>query len=214
MRFVYLHGFASSPASAKAVLFRERLAALGADLEVPDQNLPDFRGLTVSRSLALLEDRIPAGERGVVIGSSFGGYVAGLFATRHPERVAALVLLAPALNLARLLRDRHGEAAVAAWRADGEVLVDHPAHGRQEALGWGFQADAERWGEVAVAPRCPTVVLHGRHDAEVPLAGSERLACGHPHVELVVLDSDHALEDVAERVWAAASALVTPLLRR
>ncbi len=29
-----------------------------------------------------------------------------------------------------------------------------------------------------------------------------------------LLDSDHALEDVTERVWSVASALVTPLLRR
>ena len=214
MRCIYLHGFASSPASAKALLFRARLAALGVELEVPDQNQPDFRGLTVSRSLALLEDRIPAGERGVVFGSSFGGYVAALFATRHPERVAALVLLAPALNLARLLRDRYGDAALDAWRRDGQVEVDHPAFGRPAALAYDFQADAERWAEVPVDLRCPTVILHGVHDVEVPPAGSERLACGHPEVELVLLDSDHSLEDVAERVWSAASALVTPLLQR
>ena len=214
VRFVYLHGFASSPASAKAVLFRERLAALGADLEVPDQNQPDFRGLTVSRSLGLLEARIPEGETGVVFGSSFGGYVAALFATRHPERVAALVLMAPAVNLARLLRDRYGDAALEAWRRDGEVAVDHHAWGRQATLAYDFQADAERWAKVPVDLGCPTLIVHGVHDAEVPPAGSERLARGRPNVELVRLDSDHSLEDVTERVWSAAAALVTPLLQR
>ena len=35
-RLVYLHGFASSPASKKAQYFREKLAANGLSLEIPE----------------------------------------------------------------------------------------------------------------------------------------------------------------------------------
>ena len=38
---VYLHGFASGPASTKAQLFRARLAERGATLAIPDL-APDF----------------------------------------------------------------------------------------------------------------------------------------------------------------------------
>jgi hypothetical protein len=34
--FVYLHGFASSPRSTKAVFFSEQLTRLGAPVDVPD----------------------------------------------------------------------------------------------------------------------------------------------------------------------------------
>ncbi len=35
-RFIYLHGFASSPSSRKARFFEERFRELGIGLEVPD----------------------------------------------------------------------------------------------------------------------------------------------------------------------------------
>jgi len=47
-RFVYLHGFASSPSSRKARFFAERFRELGIGLEVPDLAEGDFRNLTLS----------------------------------------------------------------------------------------------------------------------------------------------------------------------
>jgi predicted esterase YcpF (UPF0227 family) len=48
---VYLHGFASSPASSKATRFGQELAALGVPCTCPDLNEPDFSTLTVTRML-------------------------------------------------------------------------------------------------------------------------------------------------------------------
>src|SRR5207302_904167 len=60
MRYLWLHGFASGPQSSKGRFVRERLAARGVGLEIPDLNEPAFRDLTVSRMLgqidALLQD--------------------------------------------------------------------------------------------------------------------------------------------------------------
>ena len=95
---VWLHGFASSPASSKARFVHDHLAAHGLQLQIPDLNQPDFASLTVGRMLAEV-DALAAGsptQTLLLAGSSLGGYTAALWASLHPEACASLVLLAPA----------------------------------------------------------------------------------------------------------------------
>ena len=54
-RFVYLHGFASSPSSRKARFFGERFRELGIGLEIPDLAEGDFRNLTLTAQLNVIE---------------------------------------------------------------------------------------------------------------------------------------------------------------
>jgi pimeloyl-ACP methyl ester carboxylesterase len=57
---------------------------------------PDFRGSLEERMTHL--QTIIGDTRGwTMIGSSFGGLMAGMFACQHPDQVEKLVLLAPAL---------------------------------------------------------------------------------------------------------------------
>jgi pimeloyl-ACP methyl ester carboxylesterase len=93
---LYLHGFASGPASGKAQWFRRAFIERGVDLEIPDLVEGDFENLTISGQLAVIE-RVAQGEAISLIGSSMGGYLAALYALRHPE-VKRLVLLAPAFH--------------------------------------------------------------------------------------------------------------------
>src|SRR5271166_4623037 len=96
--FVYIHGFASGPASRKAEGFREALDARRIAVEIPVMDQRDFEHLTISGQLGVLEDTIQ--KRPVfLIGSSMGGYLASLYAAAHPE-VVRLVLLAPAFGFA------------------------------------------------------------------------------------------------------------------
>src|SRR5262245_19170669 len=94
MRFIYLHGFASSPQSSKARAFKTALP----ELEVPELDGGDFEHLTVTGQLSVIEKAL-CGEPACMIGSSMGGYLAAIYAAAHPE-VSRLVLLAPALGFA------------------------------------------------------------------------------------------------------------------
>jgi predicted esterase YcpF (UPF0227 family) len=97
-RFVYLHGFASSPSSRKAQFFEERFRELGIGLEIPELAEGNFQNLTLSAQLKVVE-RVCGDSTVSLIGSSMGGYLAALYAARHAE-VIKLVLLAPAFSFA------------------------------------------------------------------------------------------------------------------
>src|ERR1039458_9214966 len=118
-RILYLHGFASSPASSKARFFAERLRAAGAVIDIPDLAAGDFEHLTISGQLRVIE-RAASGNPVALMGSSMGGYLAALYAARHPE-VSRLVLLAPAFRFARRWAERMGDAAVGGWSGSGDV---------------------------------------------------------------------------------------------
>ncbi len=212
MTFVYLHGFASGPASKKATLFRERLAALGVLIAVPDLNegRDGFEGLTVTRMIGAAEAAL-AGAAGpaVLIGSSLGGYAAALLAARDP-RVAAVVLLAPAFDfgarLAARLRREDPEAFERGW-----FETQHYAYGRMARIGTEIVADALR---LAPFPdvHCPAVILHGWADESVPYQLSERFAAQRPNVRLVQLDDGHELARSFEPIWTEARAFLAPWL--
>jgi pimeloyl-ACP methyl ester carboxylesterase len=93
-RVVYLHGFASSPLSGKAQFFRRKFEALGIAMEIPRLDEGRFEELTISSQLAVIEQAV-GGQPAILIGSSLGGYLAALYASRHPSRVEKLVLSAP-----------------------------------------------------------------------------------------------------------------------
>src|SRR5262245_14643953 len=116
----YLHGFASSPMSTKARYFGDRLEDVGIALHAPDFNMPAFESLTMSRMLARLDDEIRAVPGPVVlIGSSLGGTLAILAASRFGRRVDRLVLLAPAVMFAKPGHHLLPAERIEKWRRDG-----------------------------------------------------------------------------------------------
>lgn len=88
MTIFFLHGLDSSGNGTKGRYFGERFPAV---------QRPDFTG-TLTERLQQLAEIIPATGELCFIGSSFGGLMAACYALAHPERVAKLILLAPALN--------------------------------------------------------------------------------------------------------------------
>ncbi len=193
-RVLYLHGFASSPASRKAQLFRKRFGEAGVDVEIPDLEEGSFRSLTISGQLRVIE-RAAAGESVHLIGSSMGGYLAALYAARHPE-TRRLVLMAPAFGFARRWAASLGRQRVEEWRSTGMLEVFHYAAGGPAPLGWGLMEDALRYEDEPTVNR-PALVWHGIRDEVVPLEASRSFVVNNPNARLLAVDSDHELTDVA-----------------
>ncbi len=210
---VYLHGFASSPASFKARLFRDRFAQLGIDLEVPALDQGDFEHLTISGQLRVLESALAEGQGPtVLIGSSLGGYLAALYASQRPAE--ALVLMAPAVEFASRWRARIPPGDWERWAGGGRLPVFHPAFGREVPIAFDLMADAGRHAALPLV-RAPTLVLHGLRDEIVASEAVERfVALNGARLEL--FDSTHELTDVAEGLFERARAFLAaiPEIRR
>ena len=86
-RLIFIHGLEGSSQGVKARLLRE---------SYPDILIPDFRG-SLDERMVTLYTLLGDAPGWVMIGSSFGGLMAALFACQRPEQVDKLVLLAPAL---------------------------------------------------------------------------------------------------------------------
>ncbi len=86
-RLIFLHGLEGSSQGIKAQLLRSLF---------PGILTPDFSGPLAQRMEQL--HRILGETSGwTIIGSSFGGLMATIFAVERPEQVERLILLAPAL---------------------------------------------------------------------------------------------------------------------
>lgn len=202
-RFVYLHGFASGPTSRKASFFREKLANRGISLEIPKLDGGDFRGLTLTAQLKVIE-QLEQESALVLIGSSLGGYLAALYAAVHPARVERMVLMAPAFNFYELWAEALGPEKLAHWQEQGEIPVFHYSTGRAENIGYQLMADAQTYPAFPDANQ-PCLICHGTKDSVVPLALSQRFVDTHPSARLAPFDSGHELTDVLEAIWETST---------
>lgn len=201
-RFVWLHGFASSPLSSKGQFVRRKLEERGVHLVLPDLNQPSFFELTVTRMLDQL-DVLAQGEGQVVLfGSSLGGFTAATWAATRPDRTAALILLAPAFDLGPRWAARMPLSELSRWRTAGRYPFDHYALGRKEDLSIGFLDDALSYPSFPL-PRCPTLVIQGTRDESVdPELAREFASRMQGRAELVELDQGHELNADLPGLWA------------
>ena len=211
MYVVYLHGFASSPDSAKAQFFRERLVGVGSKFVCLDFNQPDFSTLTVSRMLRQLEKRIaslPPGEV-VLIGSSLGGFVAVEAAARQVSKarhpISRLILLAPAVELEWDRWSDVGPGGVERWRRAGDVEVFHYAENKTQRLKFGFYEDAERYQPASRVLSQPVLIFQGLRDESVSHEVVERFARAQTNAILHLLDDTHQLKDSLDFIWCESS---------
>jgi hypothetical protein len=200
VRIVYLHGFASSPRSAKARFFSRRFGELGIPVEIPELDRGDFTSLTVSGQLEAIEETV-ADRSAVLMGSSLGGYLAALFASRHPRAVEKLILMAPAFRFPSRLRERYTSEEIDEWRRRGVWPIFHYGSNRKAQLGYRFVEDSRGYEDDPEFSQA-ALIFHGTRDEVVPAEISRQYAVRRPHVELRLLDSGHELTDVLEEIWS------------
>lgn len=102
---VFIHGLESSNKGTKSVFFREKY---------PDMIIPNFTDDLEARMEKL--ESVLSGKTGIrLVGSSFGGLMASIFAMRNESRVEKMVLLAPAINLIHFTRHIGKQVSVPVW---------------------------------------------------------------------------------------------------
>ncbi len=203
---VYLHGFASGPSSTKARFFRRKLEERGAQVTVPDLAEGNFRGLTITSQLRVIE-RACTAERVHLMGSSLGGYLAALYAGLHPDAVGRVVLLAPGFGFPTRWPEQIGAERMRQWERSGSISVFHYGRGREEPLGYQMADDARRYPDAPGFTQ-PALIFHGLNDPVVPAQASIDFARTHANATLHLLNSGHELTDVLDAMWDASEAFL------
>ncbi len=213
--YIYLHGFASSPDSAKAKYFRDRFSSLGIDLKTPDLNQNDFSALTLTRQLRQIETEFLPIESSqsttenvknlgevTIIGSSFGGLTAAWLAQRQLS-VKQIVLLAPAFQFLGHWLPLLGQQQLEKWESEKYLPVYHYGEQRYLPLNYQFVADMAQYPEEKLMRSVPTLIVHGKHDTIVPIQASRSFAANRPWVQLIEVEDDHSLGNVLGKIWEA-----------
>lgn len=211
---LYLHGFASGPSSHKARVLSQRFAAEGVHFEVPDLTPGDdgFERSSPSSMLAVAEGLLDrAAPPHAVIGSSLGGYLAAVAASRDPS-IERLVLLAPAFRLFERWSARLTPAELADWRANGLETM-HYASSRKRRIGWQFFEDAKAFPAFPEV-RVPTLCIAGTRDETVPIGDVEAFVARTPSARLVAVDDGHELAASLDRIHQEARAFLAPFTGR
>ncbi|BCL39158.1 YqiA/YcfP family alpha/beta fold hydrolase [Nostoc sp. MS1] len=202
-KYIYLHGFASSPQSAKAQDISQRFAQIDTLITIPDLNTGGFSELTITRQIQQVAALLPDNSVQVtLIGSSLGGLTAAHMAQQYSQ-VQRLVLLAPAFGFLSHWLPKLGEEAVQRWQQQGYYPVYHYGEGQTLPLSYNFVTDSAQYQEDSLQRPIPTLILHGKQDEVIPITASRDFARYRPWVELIELNSDHALSNVMEEIWQA-----------
>jgi pimeloyl-ACP methyl ester carboxylesterase len=182
-----------------------------------------FRDGTITRWLAEAHAVFDAFTRGpqVLVGSSMGGWIALLLARRlaaerEADRLAGMVLLAPAVDMTKeLMADRFTPAERRKLKRNG-MLAQASAYSEEpDIITAALIEDGAQhlFGDNPIETHCPVHVVQGMRDAEVPWSHAarlmERLAFDDAVLTLV-RDGDHRLsrpEDL-ERLTRAVAAMV------
>ncbi|MHC5670617.1 YqiA/YcfP family alpha/beta fold hydrolase [Nostoc sp.] len=203
MHYIYIHGFASSPNSAKARDISDRFTQIQTKLKIPDLNAGDFSQLTITRQLTQVAAEFNNDPKPVtLIGSSLGGLTAAHLGQQYLQ-VQRLVLLAPAFGFLSHWLPKLGNEQIQDWQQEKYIMVYHYGQERAIPLSYDFVTDATQYQEKLLQRPIPTLILHGKKDEVIPIEASRDFGRSRPWVELIELDSDHALGNVMEEIWQA-----------
>jgi pimeloyl-ACP methyl ester carboxylesterase len=148
-------------------------------------------------------DELTAGPQ-ILVGSSMGGWIMLLLAQRRPERIAGLVGVAAAPDFTEdLMWDRYDETARAELARTGIRQEPSEYDPQPYPIAFGLIEEARRHLLLRrrIPVRCPTRLLHGMRDPDVPWQTALRIAeCLEAEdVEITLIkDGDHRLSRDAD----------------
>jgi uncharacterized protein len=202
MEYIYLHGFASCPDSTKAQDIKKRFDKISTHIKIPDLNAGNFSELTISRQINQVVSEFEDQQSITLIGSSLGGLTSAHIAEKY-EQVQKIVLLAPAFDFLSHWLPKLGDENLQFWQKEKYLSVYHYREKGELPLSYDFIIDALQYQESQLQRPIPTLIIHGLKDEVIPIEASQNYAVSRPWVELVELDSDHALGNVFEDIWQA-----------
>jgi len=218
---VWLGGFRSDMAGTKAQALADWAQARGRayvrfDYFGHGESGGDFVDGTITRwredALAVL-DHLVEGPA-VLLGSSMGGWISCLVAGAAPDRVAALVLIAPAPDFTEKLMAPEMTPADRAQMDETGVWLRPSEYGEPYPISRELLDDGARWSILPgpVNIDVPVRILQGGADPDVPWRHALELAQaikGQDVVFSLIKDGDHRLsrpQDL-ERLTAALDEL-------
>ena len=210
---VWLGGFMSDMTGTKAQALADWALANGRaflrfDYLGHGQSSGDFRAGTITRWRADALAAIAALTEGplVLVGSSMGGWISCLVAAEIPDRLHAMVLIAPAADFTEaLMKPGLPPEAHAAIARDGEWIRPSLYEPTGHPITRGLLEDGARWTSLGgpVPIDCPVRILQGREDPDVPWTHALELANTIRSDDVVftlIKDGDHRLsrdQDIA-----------------
>jgi pimeloyl-ACP methyl ester carboxylesterase len=221
---VWLGGFRSDMAGSKAEALAQWAEGRGHDYLRFDyfghgESSGDFLQGSITRWRAdalAVTDELTQGPL-VLVGSSMGGWLSLLAAVARPERIHALVLIAPAADFTEaLMKPRFTAQARQALARDG-VWMEPSEH---DPAGYPITRllieDGARWSVMPgpLGITAPVRILQGARDESVPWTHAQELVSaikGEDVAVTLIKDGDHRLSrpgDLARIVAAVEEVLV------
>lgn len=214
---VWLGGFRSDMAGTKAQALADWALARGRayvrfDYFGHGESSGDFAEGTITRwradALAVLDELVEG--QAVLVGSSMGGWISCLAAAAAPERIKALVLIAPAPDFTEKLMAPEMTEADHAEMGQTGVWLRPSDYGEPYPITRELLEDGARWSILPepVNVHAPVRILQGGADPDVPWRHALELAQALRSQDVVftlIKDGDHRLsrpQDIARLIEA------------
>ncbi len=220
---VWLGGFMSDMTGTKAQALSDWALANGRaflrfDYLGHGESSGAFRDGTITRWRADALAAIAGLTEGplVLVGSSMGGWISCLVAVGIPERLHAMVLIAPAADFTEaLMKPGLPPEAHDAIARDGEWIRPSLYDPTGYPITRGLLDDGARWSILGapVPVDVPVRILQGREDPDVPWLHALELANAIRSEDVVftlIKDGDHRLsrdQDIARLIAAVAEVI-------
>jgi pimeloyl-ACP methyl ester carboxylesterase len=219
---VWMGGFRSDMVGTKARALADWAAAQGRayvrfDYFGHGESSGDFAQGTITRwrqdGLAVLDELVEGPA--ILVGSSMGGWLACLAAMAAPQRVAGMVLVAPAPDFTeKLMGPEIPPQGLADLERDG-VWLRPSLYGDPYPITRALLEDGARWSILPgpVPIEAPVRILQGGEDPDVPWAHALELANALNGADVVfslIKDGDHRLsrpQDIARLIAAVEELL-------